>query len=72
MSRTRTRLRKLEAETCPRRPLRIVWSNTSDPAEWDQRIAAMIASGQASPDDEFMRIGWLPPFPGSADEPAPE
>jgi hypothetical protein len=39
----------------------MVWSDTSDPAEWDRRISELIASGEASPDDEFMRIGWLPP-----------
>jgi hypothetical protein len=61
MSRITTRLRKLEAATCPRRPLRIVWSRTSDPAEWDRRIAEMIASGEAEAGDEFMRIGWIPP-----------
>jgi hypothetical protein len=32
----------------------------------------MIARGEASPNDEFMCIGWLPPVAGSADEPAPE
>jgi hypothetical protein len=57
--RTDQRLRKLEAETRGPRPVRIVWSNTSDPAEWDRRIAEMIASGRASPSDEFMRIGWM-------------
>jgi hypothetical protein len=57
---TDQRLRKLEADT-RMRPVRIVWSDTSDPAEWDRRISEMIASGRASPSDEFMRIGWMPP-----------
>ena len=61
MSRITTRLRKLEAATSGPRKVRIVWSNTSDEREWDQQIAEMIASGEASPSDEFMRIGWLPP-----------
>jgi hypothetical protein len=52
------RLRKLEADTRTRR-VRIVWSDKSDPAEWDRRISEIIASGQASPSDEFMRIGWV-------------
>ena len=61
MSRITTRLRKLEAATSGPRRVRIVWSNTSDKREWDQQIAAMIASGRASPSDEFMRVGWLLP-----------
>ena len=61
MSRTRSRLRKLEAAASGPRKVRIVWSNTSDEREWDQRIAEMIARGTASPTDEFLRIGWLPP-----------
>jgi hypothetical protein len=32
--------------------------HSSDPAEWDRRIAEMIASGEASPADEFV-IGWM-------------
>jgi hypothetical protein len=52
------RLQKLEAHNRTP-PVRLVWSNTSDPIEWDRRIAEMIASGQASPSDEFMRIGWV-------------
>jgi hypothetical protein len=72
MSRTTTRLRRLEAAMRGPRQVRIVWSNTSDPAEWDRKTAEMIARGEASPNDEFMCIGWLPPVAGSADEPAPE
>ena len=67
MSRIQQRLRKLEAARSGRPKVRIVWSNTSDEREWDQQIAEMIASGEASPSDEFMRVGWLPP-----QEPAPE
>jgi hypothetical protein len=55
------RLRKLEAEKSAERPLHIVWSNTSDPAEWGRLIAEMIASGRAKGSDEFLRIGWMPP-----------
>ena len=62
MSRTTTRLRKLEAAASGPRKVRIVWSNTSDEREWDQQIAEMIASGEAQATDEFMRIGWLPPL----------
>ena len=72
MSRIRTRLRKLEAETCPRRPLRIVWSTTSDKDEWDRKTAEMIARGEASPSDEFLRIGWLPPLAEPGDRPDDE
>jgi hypothetical protein len=61
MSRITTRLRRLEAAMSGPRQVRIVWSNTSDPAEWDRQIAEMIASGRASPSDEFMRVGWLLP-----------
>ena len=61
MSRTTTRLRRLEAATSRPRQVRIVWSNTSDEREWDQQIAEMIASGEAQDTDEFMRVGWLPP-----------
>jgi hypothetical protein len=39
--------------------LRIVFSATSDEAEWDSQIAEMISSGHAGPDDEFMCIGWM-------------
>jgi len=67
MSRIRMRLRKLEVAAGEHRPVRIVWSNTSDSAEWDRQIAEMIDSGAASPNDEFMCIGWLPP-----QEPPPE
>jgi hypothetical protein len=58
------RLRKLEAANDGAHPLRIVFSATSDQADWDGQIAAMISSGQASTDDEFMRIGWMPDSPG--------
>jgi hypothetical protein len=51
-----TRLRKLEANA-PGRPVRCVWSTTSDPAEWDRKIAALITSGQANADDEFLT--WM-------------
>jgi hypothetical protein len=61
MSRTRSRLRKLEAATSGPRKVRIIWSNTSDEREWDQQIAEMIASGEARATDEFLRVGWLPP-----------
>jgi hypothetical protein len=54
------RLRKLELGTTVPRRLRIVFSATSDEADWDSQIAAMIRKGQASPEDEFMRIGWMP------------
>jgi|SRR4051794_6851342 hypothetical protein len=54
------RLRKLEAANDGPQRLRIVFSMTSDPADWDSQIAEMISSGQASPDDEFMQIGWVP------------
>ena len=61
MSRTTTRLRRLEAASSGPQKVRIVWSTTSDEREWDQQIAEMIASGEASPSDAFMRVGWLPP-----------
>jgi hypothetical protein len=67
MSRTTTRLRRLEAAMSGPRKVRIVWSNTSDERECDRKKAQMIASGEASPNDEFMCIGWLPP-----QEPPPE
>jgi hypothetical protein len=54
------RLRKLELGSTEPRRLRIVFSATSDPADWDSQIAEMIRSGQASAADEFMRIGWIP------------
>jgi hypothetical protein len=64
------RLRKLEVATSGPPKLWIVWSNTSDPAEWDERIAEMLASGRASPSDEFMRIGWV--YPELSDGPCPD
>ena len=60
------RLWRLEAATSGPRKVRIVWSNTSDSAEWERQIAELIAGGRAKPTDEFLRIGWLPP-----QEPAP-
>jgi hypothetical protein len=54
------RLRKLEAANDGPQRLRIVFSMTSDEADWDRQIAEMISSGQASADDEFMRVGWMP------------
>ena len=62
MNRIRARLRKLEAAAGEQRPVRIVWSNTSDEHEWDHQIAEMIASGEAQATDEFMRVGWLAPL----------
>ena len=53
-----TRLRKLEANS-PAKRVRYVFSMTSDPAEWEREIAALIASGRVAPGDEFMRLGWL-------------
>ena len=61
MSRITTRLRRLETATSRPRQVRIVWSSTSDKRECDRKKAQMIASGEASPNDEFMCIGWLPP-----------
>lgn len=55
---TETRLRKLEANA-PAKRVRYVFSMRSDPVEWDREIAALIASGRASEDDQFVRIGWL-------------
>jgi len=52
------RLRKLEANA-PSKPVRLVFSSTSDEAEWERAIAALIASGRASRDDRFVRIGWI-------------
>jgi hypothetical protein len=60
-----TRLRKLEANA-PGRPVRCVWSTTSDPAEWDRKIAALITSGQANADDEFLCLGWQSDEKGAA------
>jgi hypothetical protein len=53
------RLRKLEAANDGQQRVRIVFSMTSDPADWDSQIADLISSGQASAEDEFMRIGWM-------------
>ena len=61
------RLRKLEADNRTG-PVRMVWSDQSDPTEWDQKIAEMIASGQASQSDEFMRIGRALPSQKQSDE----
>ena len=60
-SRIEQRLRKLEAETSGPPLVRIVWSDTSDEAEWECRIADMIDSGRARAVDDFMRIGWMRP-----------
>jgi hypothetical protein len=43
------RLRKLEVASSGPPRLRIVWSNTSDPAEWDHQIDERIARGEARP-----------------------
>ena len=51
------RLRNLEAD-CAARPLHIVWSNTSDRAEWQRKRAELIASGKADPGDDFLCVGW--------------
>jgi hypothetical protein len=53
------RLRKLEAANDGPQRLRIVFSATSDEAEWDRQIAEMIRSGQARAGDKFMRIAWM-------------
>jgi hypothetical protein len=38
--------------------LHIVWSNTSDRAEWQRKRAELIASGKADPGDDFMYVRW--------------
>jgi DNA-binding transcriptional regulator/RsmH inhibitor MraZ len=52
------RLRKLELGSTEPRRLQIVFSTTSDEADWDSQIADLISSGHASAADEFLRIGW--------------
>jgi hypothetical protein len=52
------RLRKLEAADNGPQRLHIVFSMNSDEADWDSQIAELISSGEASAEDEFMRIGW--------------
>jgi hypothetical protein len=54
------RLRKLELGSTEPQRLRIVFSATSDEADWASQIADLISSGRANSDDEFMRIGWMP------------
>jgi hypothetical protein len=56
------RLRKLEGVTRGRR-VWFVWAGCAGaaPAECERRKAEMIASGQASPDDELICFQWLPP-----------
>jgi hypothetical protein len=51
------RVRNLEAEHSAR-PLHIIWSNTSDRAEWKRKRAELIASGKADPGDDFMYVRW--------------
>jgi hypothetical protein len=53
------RLRKLELGSTEPRPLRFVFSASSDDVDWNSQIADMISSGQASADDEFVGIGWV-------------
>jgi hypothetical protein len=63
-----TRLSKLEAMQSAR-PLRIVWSDTSDPEEWARKQADLIASGTAQAGDDFILIGWarrVPPASGGS------
>ena len=54
------RLRKLESGSAEPRRLRMVFSAASEEADWESQIAEMISSGQASAEDEFLRIGWMP------------
>jgi hypothetical protein len=54
------RLRSLEGKR-PARPLHILWSDKSDPSEWDRKQAELIAWGKADAGDNFMRIGWRRP-----------
>jgi hypothetical protein len=61
-SKIEQRLRKLEVAASGPPLVRVVWSDTSDAHDWDRQIADMIASGEASPSDEFMRVGWMPPL----------
>jgi hypothetical protein len=53
------RLRNLEAEHFAR-PLHIIWSNTSDRADWNRKRAELIASGKADAGDDFLCVGWRP------------
>jgi hypothetical protein len=64
MNRTvEARLRRLEA-SAPAKRVRLVFSTTSNEAEWDREIAVMITSGWASKDDQFVGIGWMVPSEG--------
>jgi hypothetical protein len=49
------RLRSLEGKR-PARPLHILWSDKSDPSEWDRKQAELIAWGKADAGDNFMRM----------------
>jgi hypothetical protein len=54
------RLRGLEAKGTAR-PVHIIWSDTSDRAEWERKKADLIASGKASDGDKFLLVGWRNP-----------
>jgi len=54
------RLRGLEAKGTAR-PVHIIWSETSDRAEWERKKADLIASAKASDRDNFLLVGWRNP-----------
>jgi hypothetical protein len=52
------RLRKLESANDAGRRLHLAFPMTPDAPEWNRQISDLIETGQASADDEFMRLGW--------------
>jgi len=55
-----SRLRGLEAKETVRR-VHIIWSDTSDRAEWERKKADLLARGQAEDRDKFLLVGWREP-----------
>jgi hypothetical protein len=62
------RVRGVERARAAHRQIRFVWQGTDDTsAEVQARIRTMIASGEASPTDQFVTFSWGPPADDGAD-----
>ena len=62
------RVRGVERARAAHRQMRFIWQGTDETsAEVQARIRARIASGEASPTDEFVTFTWRSPANDGAD-----
>jgi hypothetical protein len=62
------RVRGVERARAAQRQMRFIWQDTDETSEEVQaRIRARIASGEASPTDQFVTFSWRSPADDGAD-----